>query len=119
LVYNPMKVDEKRLRGALRDLSKEAGWAHPAFYQTTPTDAGQEVTREALGRGVDVVLVAGGDGTVRAVSEAMAGTGVPLAIVPSGTGNLLARNLNLPLIDQKTMIRAALGEFRHPIDIGW
>ena len=119
LVYNPIKVDENRLRTALRDQSKEAGWAHPAFYPTTPTDAGQEVTRDALERGVDVVLVAGGDGTVRAVSEAMAGTGVPLAILPSGTGNLLARNLNLPLLDPTAMIHAALGEFRHPIDIGW
>ncbi len=119
LVYNPIKVDEKRLRAAVRDLSKEAGWAHPAFYTTTVADAGQGVTREALERGVDVVLVAGGDGTVRAVSEAMAGTGVPLSIVPSGTGNLLARNLNLPLLDPEAMIRAALGDFRHPIDIGW
>lgn len=119
LVYNPIKVDEKRLRAILRDLSKEAGWAHPAFYPTTRADAGQAVTREALERGVDVVLVAGGDGTVRAVAEAMAGTDVPLAIVPSGTGNLLARNLNLPLLDPRTMIRAALGDFRHPIDIGW
>ncbi|MGO2521160.1 MAG: diacylglycerol/lipid kinase family protein [Microbacterium sp.] len=119
LVYNPIKVDEKRLRTWVRDLSKEAGWAHPAFYSTTITDAGQTVTRDALERGVDVVLVAGGDGTVRAVSEAMAGTDVPLAIVPSGTGNLLARNLNLPLLDPKAMIRAALGEFHHPIDIGW
>ena len=119
LVYNPTKVDEKRLRASVRDLSREAGWAHPAFYQTTLADAGQAVTREALDRGVDVVLVAGGDGTVRAVAEAMAGTDVPLAIVPSGTGNLLARNLNLPLLDPDVMIRAALGEFRHPIDIGW
>jgi diacylglycerol kinase (ATP) len=119
LVYNPTKVDEKHLRGLLRDLSKEAGWVHPAFYPTTVADAGQSVTREALERGVDAVLVAGGDGTVRAVAEAMAGTGVPLAIVPSGTGNLLARNLGLPLVDPHAMIRAALGEFRHPIDIGW
>ncbi|MGM7668002.1 diacylglycerol/lipid kinase family protein [Microbacterium sp. A93] len=119
LVYNPIKVDEKHLRGVMRDLSKEAGWDHPAFYPTTVADAGQSITREALERGVDVVLVAGGDGTVRAVAEAMAGTGVPLAILPSGTGNLLARNLGLPLLDPKAMIRAALGEFRHPIDIGW
>lgn len=119
LIYNPIKVDEKRLRAWVRDFSKDAGWGDPAFYPTTITDAGQEVTRDALERQVDVVLVAGGDGTVRAVAETMAGTGVPLAIVPSGTGNLLARNLNLPLLDPKAMIRAALGEFRYPIDIGW
>ena len=119
IVYNQIKVDAKRLRAAVRDLSKEAGWEHPAFYPTTIEDAGQAATGLALARGVDVVLVAGGDGTVRAVSEAIANTGVPLAILPSGTGNLLARNLGLPLGDPTEMIRAALGDFRHPIDIGW
>lgn len=119
LVYNPTKVDGKQLRARVRDLCREAGWEHPAFYPTTVEDAGQGATAEALARGVDVVLVAGGDGTVRAVSEAIANTGVPLAILPSGTGNLLARNLGLPLTDPAEMIRAALGDFRHPIDIGW
>lgn len=119
LVYNPIKVDEKHLRAVVRDMSRAAGWEHPAFYPTTVLDAGQAATAAALERGVDVVLVAGGDGTVRAVSEAMAGTGVPLAILPSGTGNLLARNLGLPLGDPAEMIRAALGDVRHPIDIGW
>lgn len=119
LVYNPIKVAERDLRARVRDLSKEAGWEHPAFYPTTIQDAGQRATAQALDRGVDVVLVAGGDGTVRAVAETIAGTGVPLAILPSGTGNLLARNLGLPLAGPDDMIRAALGEFRHPIDIGW
>ncbi|MGN7950295.1 diacylglycerol/lipid kinase family protein [Microbacterium sp. 22215] len=119
LVYNPIKVDEKHLRARVRTLSSEAGWEHPAFYPTTVADPGQRATAQALERGVDVVLVAGGDGTVRAVSEAIANTGVPLAILPSGTGNLLARNLNLPLGDSDEMIRAALGGFRHAIDIGW
>lgn len=119
LVYNPIKVDEKQLRATVRTLSKEAGWDHPAFYPTTLQDAGQQATAEALERGVDVVLVAGGDGTVRAVAEAMANSGVPLAILPSGTGNLLARNLGLPLGDPAEMVRAALGGFRHAIDIGW
>ncbi|MFB4349324.1 diacylglycerol/lipid kinase family protein [Microbacterium sp. CR_7] len=119
LVYNPIKVAEKDLRARVRDLSKEAGWEHPAFYPTTVQDAGQRATAQALERGVDVVLVAGGDGTVRAVAETIAGTGVPLAILPSGTGNLLARNLGLPLAGPDDMIRAALGDFRYPIDIGW
>ncbi|MEV8250256.1 diacylglycerol kinase family protein [Microbacterium sp. NPDC076768] len=119
LVYNPIKVDGKRLRATVRDMSREAGWEHPAFYPTTIEDAGQGATAQALARNVDVVLVAGGDGTVRAVSEAIANTGVPLAILPSGTGNLLARNIGLPLGDPAEMIRAALGDFRYPIDVGW
>nr|WP_314845617.1 diacylglycerol kinase family protein [uncultured Microbacterium sp.] len=119
LVYNPIKVDEKSLRARVIALSLEAGWERPAFYTTTVQDAGQGATAQALERKVDVVLVAGGDGTVRAVSETMAHSGVPLAILPSGTGNLLARNLGLPLGSPDDMIRAALGDFHHPIDIGW
>src|SRR5688572_12914534 len=97
LIYNPIKADGTALRASLTRLSSEAGWAEPLFYETTVDDLGDDVTRQALEAGVDAVLVAGGDGTVRAVSEAMSGSGVRLAIVPSGTGNLLARNLKLPL----------------------
>ena len=78
----------------------------PLFYETTIDDLGDGVTRHALAQGVDAVLVAGGDGTVRAVAEAMSDPGVPLTIVPSGTGNLLARNLLLPLDDPDAMVRA-------------
>ncbi|MEL4474511.1 acylglycerol kinase family protein, partial [Shewanella algae] len=88
------------------ELSAEAGWAEPLFYETTVDDLGDIATRAAIEEEVDAVLVAGGDGTVRAVAEALTSTGIPLTIVPSGTGNLLARNLNLPLDDADAMIRA-------------
>ncbi|MFB8386741.1 diacylglycerol/lipid kinase family protein [Microbacterium sp. NPDC055910] len=119
LVYNPIKVDGDELRDTVTRISTDAGWSEPLFYETTVSDLGDDITRQALEAGADVVLVAGGDGTVRAVSEAMAGSGVPLAIVPSGTGNLLARNLRLPLTEPAAMIRAAFDGDRHAIDVGW
>lgn len=119
LVYNPIKVDADTLRASVERLSEEAGWGEPLFYETTVDDLGDDVTRQALEVGVDAVLVAGGDGTVRAVSEAMAGTGVPLTIVPSGTGNLLARNLRLPLDDPETMIRATFEGDSIGVDVGF
>jgi diacylglycerol kinase family enzyme len=119
LVYNPTKVDADALRATVSRLSAEAGWSEPLFYETTVDDLGDDVTRQALEEGVDAVLVAGGDGTVRAVSEAMAGSGVPLAIVPSGTGNLLARNLKLPLTEPEAMVRAVFDGDRLAMDIGW
>lgn len=119
LVYNPIKVDAASLRASVERHAGRAGWSEPLFYETTVDDLGDEVTRQALAEGVDAVLVAGGDGTVRAVSEAMSGSGVPLTIVPSGTGNLLARNLRLPLDSGDAMVRAAFNGDRLAMDIGW
>jgi diacylglycerol kinase family enzyme len=119
LVYNPIKVDAETLRASVTSLAAEAGWQEPLFYETTVDDLGDDVTRQALEVGVDAVLVAGGDGTVRAVAEAMSGSGVPLTIVPSGTGNLLARNLRLPLDNPETMIRATFDGDTLPVDVGF
>lgn len=119
LVVNPVKTDAPRLAKMLHTLSLAAGWAEPLILETSIEDPGQQITRQALADGVAAVLVAGGDGTVRAVSEVMAGSDVPLAIVPSGTGNLLARNLHLPLDDAIGVMRAVFEGITHPIDIGW
>lgn len=118
LVYNPTKVEPEVLRARVAELSAEAGWAEPLFYETTVDDLGDDATRAALDEEVDAVLVAGGDGTVRAVAEALTSTEVPLTIVPSGTGNLLARNLNLPLNDTDAMIRSTFDGDIHSIDTG-
>ena len=119
LVLNPVKVDARRLRSTLTALSKKHGWAPPRFYETSIDDPGRIITRTALDEGAAAVLAAGGDGTVRSVSEAMAGTGVPFAIVPGGTGNLFARNLGLPLLDPEKVMEAVFTGFTHPVDIGW
>ena len=119
LVYNPTKVDAVQLRALVADHASAAGWGEPLFYETSVDDLGDGVTREALDAGASVVLVAGGDGTVRAVSQAMANSHVPLTIVPSGTGNLLARNLDLPLTDPDAMVAAAFDGEVHAIDVGY
>jgi len=78
-------------------------WAHaagvptPHVVTTTPDSHGTEQARDAVAAGADLVLAWGGDGTVRAIAEGLADSGVPLGVVPAGTGNLLARNLGIPL----------------------
>lgn len=119
LVYNPVKVDARRLRAQVAHAAERAGWGAPLFFETTPEDLGQGQARSALSQGADAVLVAGGDGTVRAVAEALAHTGVPLTIVPSGTGNLLARNLRLPLDDPDRVIGTAFTGDTVMIDVGF
>ena len=67
---------------------------------------------EAAVAGADLVIVCGGDGTVREVCAELAGTGVPVGIVPAGTGNLLARNLDIPLYVRAAIDVALTGQDR-------
>ena len=84
-------------------VERLAHWAHragvstPHVVETTPDSPGVRQARDAVASGADLVLAWGGDGTVRSVAEGLLDTGVPLAILPAGTGNLLARNLGIPL----------------------
>lgn len=118
VVYNPTKVDVRKLKTAVASAEKAAGWAATAWFETTAEDAGQGITASAIRRGADVVIAAGGDGTVRAVAEALRGSGVSLALLPSGTGNLLARNLELPLSNLSSSIEIAFNGSDRAIDLG-
>ncbi|MGG7507177.1 diacylglycerol/lipid kinase family protein [Plantibacter sp. YIM 135249] len=118
LVFNPVKVDATKLRSAVETAAQDAGWAPPRFYETSVDDPGIGQAKQAIDDGAAVVLAAGGDGTVRAVAQGLRGTSVPLALIPSGTGNLLARNLKLPLADQAASIRVAFEGDTKPVDIG-
>lgn len=84
------------------------GW-QPELLVTQKADAGTTAAREAVVGGADLVVAAGGDGTVRGCAEGLAGTDVPLGIVPLGTGNLLARTLRIPA-HPKAALSIALGE---------
>ena len=118
VVYNPIKVDAEKLKASVIDAATAAGWGNTLWFETTEEDNGQGVTGSALRRGASVVLAAGGDGTVRAVAEALRETGIPLVVLPSGTGNLLARNLELPLTDLDAAVAAAFSGTDRPIDLG-
>jgi diacylglycerol kinase family enzyme len=104
------------LRGMVEDEERRLGWARSRWYFTTQNDAGQAAARSALTVDPDVILVAGGDGTVRAVAEVVGGT-VPLALVPAGTGNLLARNLGLPLGDIEESVQVAFAGTTRDVDM--
>ncbi len=118
IVVNPMKTDAAALRDALEAAERRHGWEDTLWLETTQDDPGTGQTREALERGVDVVIAAGGDGTVRTVAEELRGTDTPLALLPAGTGNLLARNLDLTLDDVEHALDTAFDGDDRPIDVG-
>jgi diacylglycerol kinase family enzyme len=118
VVYNPTKVDLRKLRPSLEKAESGSGWGRTRWLATSETDAGQAVTRDALDGGAAVVLAAGGDGTVRAVAEALRDSAVPLALLPVGTGNLLARNLDLGLSNLDASAATAFTGVERSVDLG-
>ena len=87
--------DPRRFLASCRAAARAAGW-EPVFAKTNPAEGGSGLTRRAVAAGASLVFAAGGDGTVRACAQALAGTRIPLAIVPLGTANLTARALGVP-----------------------
>lgn len=118
VIINPVKVaDPAGLVDLLTEHSLEAGWEPPLVLFTSVEEPGTSQARAALAEGVNLAVAAGGDGTVRAVCAALVGTRVPMAIVPAGTGNLLARNLGIPLVT-KEAVKVCFGGQDRAIDVG-
>jgi diacylglycerol kinase (ATP) len=115
VVYNPTKVEIAELKRAVSNYTASGDWA-ALWLETTEEDPGGGQASEALKAGAAVVLVAGGDGTVRAVAEVLTGTNTAICLVPSGTGNLLARNLKLALDDIELSVGSAFGAIERSID---
>jgi len=117
VVFNPATgggdADGRRrdTREALEGAGLEVLW-----LETTPEDPGQGQTAKALAEGVELVMAQGGDGTVMACVTGLAGTEVPLAVLPGGTGNLLATNFDVPA-DLEGAVEVALDGDRVRLDV--
>src|SRR6266516_4414267 len=95
VINSSLTRDLGRFRRRCREAAAGGGW-EPSFLETTLDDRGVGLAGAAVAAGARMVVAAGGDGTVRACAQALAGTQVPLAIVPLGTANLAARALGIP-----------------------
>ncbi|WP_242530394.1 YegS/Rv2252/BmrU family lipid kinase [Nocardioides aromaticivorans] len=113
VVLNPIKVESvEQFQALVTQMALEAGWNAPRWYLTTVEDSGTGQAEQASVEGADLVIVCGGDGTVREVCAELAGTGIPVGVVPAGTGNLLARNLEIPLFIRAAIDIALTGQDR-------
>ena len=97
VVFNPA-TGGGETAGRKRDTQEalEGAGVEVLWLETTREDPGQGLTAKAVAEGVDLVMAQGGDGTVMACVTGLAGTDVPLAVLPGGTGNLLATNFDIP-----------------------
>ncbi len=83
--------------GAALKAAASAGNHTLEFHEVVSGEPVSNVVRSALANGFDMFVAAGGDGTVSGVVEGLDGSPAPVAVIPVGTGNLLARDLGLPL----------------------
>lgn len=102
VVVNPVKVPDvdafrARVEERVRELDPDGRSVDVRWTETTAADPGVSQARAAVEAKATLVIAVGGDGTVTACAGALGGTRVALGIVPAGTGNLLARNLAIPL----------------------
>lgn len=117
MVLNPVKAQAGPALEAVARTCELAGWEPPLILETTVESPGFRQAEQAIAAGADVVLAAGGDGTVREVARAVAHSGAALGLVPLGTGNLLARNLQIPINDVDGSIQLALHGSERLIDM--
>ena len=119
IVFNPTAGQAESLSHELeacRDILRSAGW----LVELTPTTQqgdGTRIAREAAADGYDVVIAAGGDGTINEVINGLANTSTALGTLPIGTVNVWARELGMPL-QPRAAAETLLAARIRPIDLG-
>jgi YegS/Rv2252/BmrU family lipid kinase len=101
----------------LRRVLEREGIADPLWFEVPKSRKAPKRVKRALEEGAELVFAWGGDGTVQRCLDVLAGTGVPLAVVPAGTANLFATNLGVPG-DIEGAVEAGLRGARRTIDVG-
>jgi diacylglycerol kinase (ATP) len=105
--------------GVVRQIERVfnmAGWQVETLATEGPGDA-RQLAQHGVEQRVDVVAVLGGDGTIMQAAAGLVGTGVPLGVLPGGTGNQLAGNLRLSFNPVRAAKALVTGVAR-PFDLG-
>ncbi|MBA3889898.1 MAG: NAD(+)/NADH kinase [Gemmatimonadaceae bacterium] len=115
VIHNPSAGEGSTARRDLRRLLKAAG--HEVVYRSTKAKGWKQGIRDAE----DLVLAVGGDGTVAKVARRLAGRPVPLAMIPTGVGNNIARALSHDLAierDEARVVDSLPSRTPEPFDLG-
>jgi diacylglycerol kinase family enzyme len=118
VIYHAGRVKLERLQPLVDAREAAEGWQPSLWLPMVAGEPSSVQVDVAAHAGVDLVIAAGGDGTVRGVGSATRAHGLPFAVVPIGTANLLARNLGLPLLDAEAAVRIAFTGSTKRIDLG-
>lgn len=97
LIVNPAAAGARDQMAALREAAGvlvQAGW-RLTWRDTEEQGHAEALARESAAQGADVLLVAGGDGTVNEAVNGLVGSSTALAVLPAGTGNVMAAQLGL------------------------
>jgi diacylglycerol kinase (ATP) len=99
LIYNPAAGQRDRFDEVqqVAEWLRKQGWEAACTERTHGRGDATTYAREAVAAGCDVVFAAGGDGTMSQIADGLVGTRTALAILPAGTGNVMARQLGLPI----------------------
>jgi diacylglycerol kinase (ATP) len=110
----------KTFGGGLEELRRTlaaAGYTHPLWYEVAKSSKAHKAIRKALDKGARLLFIWGGDGMVQRCIDAVRGHDVALAILPAGTGNLLATDLGIPR-DIARAVEIGLEGERRRLDVG-
>ncbi len=116
VIFNPTAGHHHSDVAATEVVLKEHGWS-VCREQTSKAGDGTRLARAAAARGDDVVVVAGGDGTVNEAIQGLAGTSTALGVLPMGTTNVWAREVKLPT-DPVAAARALIDGDHRAMDLG-
>ncbi len=116
VVAHAGKTFDGGLLGLRRELERQ-GVSDPLWYEVPKSRKAPAKVRQAVDEGAELLFVWGGDGTVQRCIDALEGASVPLAIVPAGTANLFASNLDIPK-DIEKAVEIGLHGPRRKLDVG-
>ena len=116
VIFHPSKITRAKIEAAF----SKAGFANLSYFPSDHKTGGFKATKKAIEAGATHIIVAGGDGTVRACVQAVFEEEAPvsLGLVPIGTGNILARNLKLPINNLEKCIKRSVVGDTYEIDLG-